>query len=544
MERTVGVQNERHRVLVEMNDTAVEYPRDKCVHELFEEQVARTPDATALVYRDQRLSYRELNRRANQLAHHLRKAGVGPDVLVGISMHRCVEMIVAILGTIKAGGAYVPLDPSYPKTRLSGMFEDVEMKVLLTKRDLLDSLPESAARTICLDRDWDVIGAESGENPLSQASPENLVYVIFTSGSTGKPKAAAVHHRGWTNLMTWFVAEFNVRQPDRVLLISSFSFDITQRSIAMPLIAGGELHLHASNYYEPSVVRQTIADQRITLLNCAPSMFYLLVENGTAATFQKLRSLRTLFLGGEAISASRLRDWVESPDCFTAVVNVYGVAECSDVSSFYRLNDFKRYAETSVPVGKPIQNSQVYILDEDLEPMPFGEAGEICLAGDGIGRGYINDPDLTAAKFVRNPFSKDPLARLYRSGDVGRFLPDGTIEYVGRVDHQVKIQGMRIDLGDVETTLRQHPAVREAVVMSKDYGPGDQRLVAFLVPRQQASSNEVKPRRLRTFLKDRLPKYMVPADYFVLTEMPLSPNGKIDRKALINRAGDVVSHAS
>jgi amino acid adenylation domain-containing protein len=519
------------------NSTAAEYPRERCIHHLFEEQAARRPDAVALVYREQTLSYRELNRRANQLARFLRRAGVGSDALIGISMHRSVELVVAVLGVLKAGGTYVALDPTYPKQRLATMFEDIDLRMLLTQNRLLFSLPSHHARVVCIDSQWPAIARESGENLEIAVSPRDLAYVIFTSGSTGKPKAAAVFQRGWTNLVHWFATEFKIGAADRVLVISSFSFDITQRSIVMPLITGGELHLLGSDSFDPALVCNTIAGKKITLMNCAPSMFYLLVEDADRASLEKLRPLRVLFLGGEAIAASRLKHWAQAPDCATEVANVYGIAECTDVSSFYRLSDYDRYVASSVPIGKPIFNTQIYVLDETLAPVAFGEVGEICIAGDGVGKGYINDPALTARKFVHNPFSADPEARLYRTGDLGRLLPDGNLEFAGRVDHQVKIQGLRIDLGDIEAALRQHPMVREAVVMTREYGAGDHRLVAYVVPREQRSADEMIG-GLRSFLKERLPQYMVPAEFIILAEMPLNPNGKIDRPALHSRPLD------
>src|SRR4029077_10390137 len=306
-----------------------------------------------------------------------------------------------------------------------------------------------------------------------------LCYVIFTSGSTGKPKAAAVFHRGWVNLVTWFVREFAVGTADKVLVISSFSFDITQRSIAMPLICGGQLHLFASNHYDPVRISRTIAEQQVTRLNCAPSTFYPLVENPTRTTFDSLQSLKTVFLGGEPIAASRLRQWAEASA--TELANVYGAAECSDVSSFYRLNDYERYVGNSVPIGKPIANSQVYLLDDALKPVEIGAIGEICIGGAGVGKGYINDAELTAEKFVPNRFSDEPGARLYRTGDLARFAPDWNLELVGRVDHQIKIRGFRVHLGDIETNLRHCPGVRDAVVLRKEFAPNDNRLVAYVV---------------------------------------------------------------
>lgn len=527
---------ERHRLLVEWNDSAARYPRDKCNHQLFEECVERAPGSTALVYGDRRLTYRELDERANQVAHYLEKLGVGPDVLVGIFMERSPELVISLLAVLKAGGAYVPLDPSYPKERLAAMLEDAEMlHVLLTKEPLLKRLPVTDVKVVCMDKDWDVFTREPVERPVFRATVDSLVYVIFTSGSTGRPKGAAVYHRGWTNLMHWFSTEFKIDSNDKVLVVSSFSFDITQRSLSMPLINGAQLHLLTSEYYDPGLILQSVDEGKITLLNCSPSTFYPLLENTGKDAFEKLRSLRVLFLGGEAISASRLRHWAESDDCKAVVANVYGAAECTDVSSFYCLTDYDRYIKTSVPAGKPIFNSQVYILDKNLNPVPMGTAGEICLAGDGVGKGYINDDALTAEKYVSNPFSKDPGARLYRTGDLGRFLPDLNIEFIGRVDHQVKVRGFRVDLGDIETTLRLHDSVREAVVVDREYTSGDRRLVAYLVlnhDRQGGGNREKLIDELKLFLKRKLPEYMFPGAFLVLDQLPLNPNGKVDRGAL------------
>lgn len=528
-----GAHEQLQQTLAEWNATQKDYPRDKCVHQLFEERAAENPNATALVHGDQQLTYKELDERANQLAWYLQKQGVGPNILVGICMERSIDMIVSLLGTLKAGGAYVPLDPAYPPKRLSSMVSDVEIKVLLTHQNLADRLPENKATMVYLDSQKESIAAESKTRPVSKATPDSLVYVIFTSGSTGKAKAAAVFHRGWTNLMHWFVTEFNVTSADRNLVVSSFSFDITQRSIAMPLIRGGELHLLASSRFDPELILTTIHKKQITLMNCAPSTFYPVIENPLLPPDEKLRSLRVLFLGGEAISASRLREWAESTDCHAEVANVYGAAECSDVSSFYRLKDYARYVTSSVPIGKPVFNTQLYLLDSNLKLVAFGEPGEICIAGDGVGKGYINDPSLTEEKFVPNPFSSEPGSLLYRTGDMGRFLTDWNLEFIGRADHQVKLRGYRIDLGDIENSLRQHALVREAVVLNKGYGPSDQRLIAYLAPKEKGTTRERLEEELRPFLKDKLPEYMVPSEFIRVEDMPLNPNGKIDRSALL-----------
>lgn len=518
-------------------------PSPSCrLYELFEQHARQTPNATALVFGNVELTYAQLNQSANQLAHYLRKMGVGPGVLVGICMHRRPEMIIGLLGTLKAGGAYVPLDASYPKQRLNTMIEDIQMSIVLTTKDLIAELPNDKSRLIAVDRDWTEIAKERDDNPEPLGTLDDLCYVIFTSGSTGRAKAAAVPHSGWTNLMNWFDTEFNVNSEDKVLVISSFSFDITQRSIMMPLIAGAELHLLASKYYDPALIVQTIEARQITLMNSAPSTFYPLIEKFAKAEL-KLKSLRIVFLGGEAISASRLRAWAESNECQSEVVNVYGVAECSDVSTFHRLKDYRKYTASSVPLGRPIYNSQAYVVDEDLKPVEAGAVGEICLAGDGVGRGYINDAELTARKFVQNPFSDSSSSLLYKTGDLGRFLPNGALEYRGRVDNQVKVNGVRVELGDIETALRQNPIVSEAVVITKDFSDNDHRLVACVVLQRRIRKEDIGP-RIRSFLRERLPENLVPSDVIPLDEIPLTPNGKVDRKALQELAESISTIAT
>jgi amino acid adenylation domain-containing protein len=532
-ELEILTDEERHQ-LSAWNDTAAEYPKDKCVHELFEEHVVNSPDQIALVFGDRRMTYRELNERANQIAHYLRRLHIIPNTPVGIFQNRSLEQVISVLGILKAGGAYVPYDPTYPKERLSAMFEDLKVKAVLTSEQLVERLPQLRTRVICLDRDASLIDAESRENPTRVAGPSHLCYVIFTSGSTGRPKATAVYHRGWMNLLHWFVTEFGIGPTDKTLITSSISFDITQRAMAIPMISGGELHLVASDFYEPELILKTIATEQITVMHCAPSTFYPLVETTPATSYQSLRPLRRLIFGGEAISASRVKPWAASAECNAEVANVYGAAECSDVSSFYRLHDYDRYVETSVPIGKPIYNTQVYLVDQNLEQVPIGVTGEICLAGDGVGKGYLTDAFLTAEKFIENPFGKTPEEYFYRTGDLGRYLPDGNLEFNGRIDHQVKVRGQRIELGEIETALRQHAEVKEVVVVDALYAPGDQRLIAYVVPSQKEylSSAGGFIDELRSTLATRIPQYMIPNEFLLLEEMPLSPNGKIDRRAL------------
>jgi amino acid adenylation domain-containing protein len=539
-------EEERRRLLVEWNDTARDYPQDLAVHQLFEGHVDAAPDRIALVDDGLRLSYGELDRRANQLAHHLQGMGVGPNTPVGICLNRSPELVLSVLAVLKAGGAYVPYDPTYPRERVATMFEDVKLKVLLTRQGLLERLPERKPRVVCVDHDAPAIAQRPTDRPPRRSGPGDLCYIIFTSGSTGRPKAAAVYHRGWTNLLCWFGREFAISPADKNLVMSSISFDITQRSMAMPLSRGGELHL-VPDGYDPDLLLRTLRDSEITLLNCAPSTFYPLLEGSEAGRYTSLRSLRCLFLGGEAISASRLKRWAASPGRTTDIANVYGAAECSDVSSFYRLHDFERYSRTSVPIGKPIDNSRVYLLDEELRLVPIGVGGEICLAGDGVGRGYANDAGLTARKFVDDPFAHEPGARLYRTGDLGRYLPNGDLEFLGRIDYQVKIRGQRIELGEIETQLRAHPGVQEAVAVAAESTPGETRLIAYYVPLAPSIQPSAEPatpampampaddgleNELREALGRKLPAYMVPNLFVRLREMPLNPNGKIDRDAL------------
>lgn len=525
---------ERDELIAERNRTTAEFPRHRCVHELFEDQAARFPEHIALVSGNRRLTYREVNDYANQLAHYLLRIGVSNDAPVGIFLHRSIEQVIGVLGILKAGGAYVPYDPSYPKDRLAAMFEDLTPEAVVTSERLSNRIPTGIQR-VCLDGDAELISHESTEKPRIHPKDRNLCYVIFTSGSTGRAKAAAVYHGGWINLLNWFVTEFPIAPADKTLVMSSISFDITQRAMAMPLISGAELHLLASDHYEPALILNTIEEQQITIVNCAPSTFYPLIEGpNTCSLYQQLGSLRYLFLGGEAISASRLKKWADAPECRARMVNVYGAAECSDVSSFYVLRDFERYIKTSVPIGKPIYNTQIYILDDNLQLVPTGVAGEICLAGDGVGKGYINDAALTARKFPNNPFAAESCHLLYRTGDVGRYLPDGNLEFVGRVDNQVKIRGQRVELGEIETILRQSSNVREAVVVQSQFTPDFQRLVAYVVAREPIaqSVHDQFIDDLRRTLASKLPQHMAPNAFVILSEMPLNPNGKIDRGAL------------
>ena len=519
---------EEHQLLVDLNGTQTPYPHESCVHELIEAQVNRTPDAIAVVSGNEQISYAELDRKANQLAHQLRSIGVGPNTLVGICVERSLEMLIGLLGIWKAGGAYVPLDPSYPQERLALMLSEARVPVLLTQHKLLSVLPEHSAQVVCLDSDWPTISQRSELNPDVQVNGQNLAYVIYTSGSTGTPKGAGVYHQGLVNTFNWFINDFQITAADRILLMTSLSFDLTQKNIFTPLMVGGTLHLTPVEAgYDPTLIADLIAEHEITLLNCTPSAFYPLIDNGDYDSLIKLVSLRHLFLGGEPISRQRLSSWTEFFEFKTSIVNTYGPTECTDIVAFHRL-DTQQSQDATVPIGKPIFNAELYILDRDLNVLPVGVAGELCIGGDGVGAGYINDIRLTAEKFVPHPFSSE--ARLYRTGDRARYLPDGNIEFLGRSDHQIKIRGFRIEIGEIETALNEYPAVRESVVVAQDDPSGDKRLVAYVVTDEvRLASSE-----LRKYLAARIPEYMVPSAFVQLDQLPLTPNGKVDRQALLS----------
>ena len=520
---------ERQQVLVDWNQSQVEYPRERCVHQLFEEQAGRTPHAPAVVFEGQQLTYRGLNERANQLAHHLRRCGLGPNVLVGISVERSLEMMTGILGILKAGGAYVPLDPAYPQERLAYMLHDAKTPVLLTQKRVAEKLSAIDTRVLCLDSDWETIGQESRENPVGGATPDDLVYVIYTSGSTGRPKATGVYHRGFTNLTHWWVTDYAVAAEDRALMVGSLSFDLTQKGIHGPLLRGAQLHILPPGPYDPKLIGRMVEENRITIINCTPSTFYPLVDPPSPQALQKVASLRCITVGGEPISIPRLRPWLESKTCHAEVANNYGPTECTDISAAYRMNRENIDEYPFFPIGRPIYNAQLIIVNEDMQPCPIGVSGELCIAGDGVGAGYLNNPELTATKFIPNPFPEIAGKRIYKTGDLARYLPDGNIDFLGRIDQQVKIRGFRIELGEIEAALRSHSSVREAVVMAREQGADDKILAAYLVAQSGAS---IRLDDIFAHLKNRLPDYMVPASFQVLEVLPLTPSGKVDKRAL------------
>jgi amino acid adenylation domain-containing protein len=472
-------QAERHQLLVDWNATRSEYPRDECLHELFEEQAQRTPAAVAVRGLDQQLTYRQLDTRANQLAHYLRKRGVGPEVLVGLCMERSMDLVVGLLAILKAGGAYVPLDPSYPKERLAFMLADARVPVLLTRRNLLEILPEHAGRVVCLDTDWDDIALESEEKVPFGPGPGNLAYLLYTSGSTGNPKAVAIEHRSPRALLSWAHSVFSAAEMAGVLASTSICFDLSVFELFAPLTMGGRVILAENALALPELA--AISD--ITLINTVPSAIAeLLLLNAVPP------STRTICLAGEPLKPDLVREIYQSTRV-TRVYDLYGPTEDTTYSTFAL-----RTPDGPQTIGRPIAGTQAYVLDTEQEPAPIGVSGELHLGGKGLARGYFKRPESTAEKFVPDPFSREPGRRLYKTGDMARYLADGNIEFLGRVDHQVKIRGFRIELGEIESVLAQHSEVREAIVVAQeDAGPSTQlkaskRLAAYIVPRRSADA--------------------------------------------------------
>ena len=546
---------ERRQLLVEWNDTRADYPDAGPVHKLFEAQAERTPDATAVVFGKERLAYRELNERANQVAHHLRALGVAPDVRVGVCMERSVEMVVGVLGILKAGGAYVPLDPAYPQERLAFMVEDTEAPVLLTQKRLVKGLPKSRAQLVCLDIDWKVVARQNKGNPTGEMKADNLAYVIYTSGSTGRPKGVAMTHGSLVNLLSWQLRNSALPGGAKTLQFASLSFDVSFQEMFSSWCAGGALVLITEELRRDTVgLLRFLTDEAITRLFLP---FIALQQLAEVADERGLlpADLREVVTAGEQLQITRQIASLFSKLKNCTLHNQYGPSESHVVTAFTLTGPPSSWVALP-PIGRPIANTQIFVLDRHSNPVPVGVPGELHIGGVSLARGYLNRPELTAERFITDPFSREPGARLYRTGDVARYLSDGTIEYAGRVDDQVKVRGYRIELGEVEAILSQHPAVRETAVMVREDNPGDKRLVAYVVleEEQAPSVSEVislikkgdhlvahaGPRadqspggsELRGYLKERLPEYMVPSAFVVLEELPLTPSGKVNRRVL------------
>jgi amino acid adenylation domain-containing protein len=510
-------EEERQKVLVTFNQGPVQVGQNLCIHQFFEKTVTRSPEATALVCEETRLSYRELNARANQLARHLVKRGTGPEIPVGIFVERSADMLVGILGILKAGGCYVPIDPMYPKVRVGQILGSVHPPLLLTQASLADRLPETTATITCLDRDWPAVATESAENLSTSVRPNHLAYVLFTSGSTGVPKGVAIEHCSTSTLIQWAQTAFTAHELTGTLFSSSICFDLSVFEIFVPLSVGGKIILAASVLSLPSLP----AAEEVTIVNTVPSAMHELVNMGGVPG-----SVQVINLAGETLT----RQLVEAIYERTRVQKVYNLYGPTESTTYSTCSLIRRGEE--VTIGQPIANTRVLILDSQRQLVPIGVTGELYLSGDGLARGYYDRPDLTAERFIRNPFGQQADARMYRTGDLCRFLQDGRVQYVGRVDDQVKIRGFRVELAEIESVLARHPAVRRCVVTAPEADPGN-RLVAYIVP---VSGQEISPGELRDFVKESLPEYMVPSSLVLLDELPLTAHGKVDRRALSNPA--------
>ncbi|MEH2448292.1 MAG: amino acid adenylation domain-containing protein [Nostoc sp.] len=521
---------ERHQLLV-WNNTQVDYPQNQCIHELFEAQVERTPDSIAVVFEDQQLTYRELNAKANQLAHYLRSLGVEPEVLVGICVERSLEMVIGLLGILKAGGAYVPLDPAYPAERLAFILQDAQVPVLLTQQRLIEKLPESQTRTVCLDTDWGSIAQQSQQNLISNCTTDNLAYIIYTSGSTGQPKGVLVNHANVVRLFVATESWYNFNQKDVFSLFHSYAFDFSVWELWGALLYGGKLVLVP--YWlsrSPQDFYKLLSTQQVTVLNQTPSAFRQLIQAEESLGDANKLSLRLVIFGGEALELQSLKPWFERyGDQFPQLVNMYGITETTVHVTYRPLTSADLEAACGNFIGRPIPDLQVYLLDQYQQLVPIGVRGEIYVGGAGVARGYLNRPELTLERFIPNSFSDKPNARLYKSGDQGRYLPNGDIEYLGRIDYQVKVRGFRIELSEIEAHLSQYPKVRETVVVVSSDETYSQRIVAYVVPQSQQTLTITE---LRDFLELKLANYMMPAAFVMLDVLPLTPNGKVDRKAL------------
>ncbi|MGB3637515.1 MAG: amino acid adenylation domain-containing protein, partial [Rivularia sp. (in: cyanobacteria)] len=515
-------ESELHQLLVEWNDTAYYYPKGKCIHQLFEEQVEKTPDGIAVVFEQKQLTYQELNQRANQLAHHLQTLGVKPEVLVGICIERSISMVVGLLGILKAGGAYVPLDPNYPQERLSYMLSNFDIGVLITQSSLLESLPEHNKSVVCLDTDWDAIEQQSVFNLDTGVGEDNLAYVIYTSGSTGQPKGVAIEHRSVLNLKENLYKAIYAKVPDSPLRISwngSFSFDTSVKQF-IQLLDGHTLDILPTMVrFNGDALLSYLQDHKIDVFDCTPSQLELLISAGLLVADDVPLCV---LIGGEAIAPSLWETLTQAKSI--NFYNLYGPTECTVDATLCNL----RISDNPI-IGRPIGNTQIYILDSHLQPVPIGVPGEIYIGGNGLARGYLNREQLTAEKFIQNPFSNSKSERLYKTGDLASYLADGNIKYLGRIDHQVKVRGFRIELGEIEAVLIEHPSVRQSIVIVREDNLGDKSLVAYLV-----LSSAIAPSisELRQFLKHKLPEYMIPNAFVMLDALPLTPNGKVNRKAL------------
>jgi len=522
-------ESQRRQVLGEFNRTAEDFGPASCLHAYIEAQAARTPASTAVVFDSERLSYRELDQRSNQLARRLRRLGAGSETTVGVLFERGLEMMVGLLGVLKAGAAYIPIDPEYPRERVKGIVRDARPVLLLTQERLLsklDGLGDEAPAVVCLERDREVIAAESTDRVDSGVTPENLAYVIYTSGSTGRPKGVQVSHRAICNRLLWMQRRFPLDPDDVLLQKTVYGFDASVWELFLPLMAGARVVMaRPGGHRDAGYLVDEVKRSGVTVLQMVPSMLEVLLEE---RGIEECKSLRRVYCGGEALS-ERLRERFYELMGWAGLTNLYGPTEASIDATYHHCAPGERRAGQTVPIGTPISNIRIYLLDGEMQPVPVGVGGELYIGGDGLARGYLSRPGLTAERFVPDPFGAEPGGRLYRTGDVARYLEGGVIEYLGRADQQVKVRGFRIELGEIEAALNVYPGVRQCVVVAREDAPGEKRLVAYVVGEVGAAPEAAE---LRVYLKERLPEYMVPQAFVSLDALPLTANGKLDRKAL------------
>ena len=515
---------EEHKILIEWNQTTTDGLEELCYHQLFENQVEKTPTATAVVFQKDALSYEELNIRANQLANYLQKLDFTLETKVGICVDRSLAMIVGILGILKAGGAYVPLDPTYPKERLTFILEDANISTLLTQHDLINHFPDYKGKILCLDSEWELISRENSANPANQILPENLAYIIYTSGSTGQPKGVMIQHRSVINLLKGLDKAIYDQYADthfNVSLNAPLLFDASVQQLVM-LLKGHSLFILPQEIRgDGKALVNYLSSKDIDVLDCVPSQLKILIASGLLDVSNGQPKI--VLPGGEAIDEATWQILTQSDKI--DFYNMYGPTECTVDSTTCAIK--KTFPKPNI--GHPLANATIYILDHKYNPVPIGVPGELYIGGSSLARGYLNRPQLTAEKFVPNPLSKEQGTRLYKTGDLARYLPDGNIEFLGRLDHQVKVRGFRIELGEIESVLREHQEIKEVAVLTREDGMSETSLVAYLIPHQQPGPSSSE---LRQFLKTKLPDYMVPSFFIALEKFPLTPNGKIDRRAL------------
>ncbi|HYW21093.1 MAG TPA: amino acid adenylation domain-containing protein [Nodularia sp. (in: cyanobacteria)] len=515
---------ELHQVLVEWNNTKANYPNDKCIHQLFEKQVEAQPDSIALVFGDEQLTYQELNNRSNKLAKYLQKVGVSSETLVGICISQSIEMIVGLLGILKVGGAYLPLDSSYPQERLKFMLEDAQVSVLLTQENFLKSFEYFLNPIICIDKDWKIINEENKNNFENSITSNNLAYVIYTSGSTGKPKGVAINHKA-VNRLVCNTNYIKFSSSDKIGQASNTSFDAATFEIWGALLNGAQLvGISKDVILSPHEFALQLRQKDISVLFLTTALF----EQISRDVPQAFASLRYLLFGGESVNIRWVKKILKH-GVSKHLIHVYGPTENTTFSSYYHIQELTESA-TFIPIGVPINNTQIYILDSHLEPLPIGVIGELYIGGDGLAREYLNHKELTAERFITKFFNKNSKTRLYKSGDLARYLPDGNIEFLGRIDNQIKIRGFRIELSEIEAVLSEHPVVKETVVIADEDIPDNKYLVAYIVIKGIQVSNFASI--LRKFLKEKLPEYMVPKVYVAVESIPLTPNGKVNHRAL------------